>query len=176
MENRRMLHNQDSQEWPVQPRRPGIFPVLDRLLEPGGWTKIPQEGRAGLMTWASTGARAGQLGPSPQAFLLCPRKMPQSSRLVWSLSILVQMRYLLMARWLLWVHRSLLNSSCNFLRKCEIVSYEYMILYNMHIYVGTQTCVPHIIVHRTPNYICKLQSFSNEKEYYFMEREIITFF
>lgn len=41
-----------------------------------------------------------------------------------------------------------------------------------HAHVSTQTCVPHIVVHWTPNYICKLQSFSNEKEYYFMERII----
>ena len=41
-----------------------------------------------------------------------------------------------------------------------------------HAHVSTQTCVPHIVVHWTPNYICKLQSFSNEKEYYFMERVI----
>ena len=43
---------------------------------------------------------------------------------------------------------------------------------NAQLYVSTQTCVPHIVVHWTPNYICKLQSFSNEKEYYFMERII----
>ena len=43
-------------------------------------------------------------------------------------------------------------------------------------YVCTQTCVPHVVVPWTPNCICKLQSFSNAKEYYFMERERITFF
>lgn len=43
-------------------------------------------------------------------------------------------------------------------------------------YVCTQTCVPHAVVPWTPNCICKLQSFSNAKEYYFMERERITFF